>query len=155
MKRLLLIICLIVAIFVVILHGCRHLLFGIELPYKFRQEYDQIVKIEILKRYGSEYDPARVEVLKTLDVAEHRTFIDDLIKVEGSRVGAIAVSGFGAHIIRITYRNGEIELIGPYNNGYVSVDGRLYTDCYVMDKNQFYDLLSRVLGEVITPPTLG
>ena len=137
-----------------ILSGCFFVTKG---PYTFRQEFDQIVKIEILEREqgADEYDPARVKVLKTLDITEHRAFIDDLMKVEGSRVGLNSASGFGKHIIRITYRNGEIELIGVYNNGYVSVDGRLHVDCYGMDKDQFYDFLSRVLGEEITEPTLG
>ena len=140
-----------------VLSGCFFVTKG---PYTFRQEFDQIVKIEILEKEQdlsdlSDYDPARVKVLKTLDITEHRAFIDDLLKVEGSRVGLDPATGFGDHIIRITYRNGEIELIGAYNNGYIPTDGRLRSDCYGMNKEQFYDLLSRVLGEEITEPTWG
>lgn len=137
-----------------ILSGC---FFVSNEPYTFRQEYDQIAKIEIVNKEQDidGYDPARVKVLKTLDITEHRAFIDDLVKVEGSRVGLDPPSGFGTYIIRITYRNGEIELISDYNNGYVSINGRVYNDCYCMDKDQFYDFLSRVLGEEITEPTWG
>lgn len=146
---------LIVSLIVAVLVGC--FLFDTNQPYKFRQEYDQIAKIEIVNKEQDidGYDPARVKVLKTLDITEHRAFIDDLVKVEGSRVGLDPPSGFGTYIIRITYRNGEIELISDYNNGYVSINGRVYNDCYCMDKDQFYDFLSRVLGEEITEPTWG
>ena len=121
--------------------------------YEFRQEYDQIVRIEILEKmqYTSGYDPNKVEVLKTLDITEHRTFIDDLMKVDCVRVYYDPPLGFGDHIIRITYRNGEKELISVYNSGYVSVEGTVTEDYHMMDNDQFYDLLSGILGEQLSP----
>ena len=143
---------LLVSLIVVLLAGCFPL--TANQPYKFRQEFDQIVKFEILAKEEdvSGYDTP-MEVLKTLDANEHRTFINDFMKVEGSRVGLDPPSGFGTYIIRITYRNGEIELISDYNNGYISADGIVNEDNYCMDKHQFYDFLSEVLGERVTEPT--
>lgn len=127
------------------------ILFGIDRPYKFRQEYDQIVKIEITQKEQdiSGYEVPK-KVLKVLKPSEHRAFIDDLKKVDGSYVGMDPPDGFGMYIIRITYRNGEVELISEHNNGYISVDGIIYEGVYCMNKDQFYDFLSRVLGERIT-----
>ena len=143
---------LLVGFIVVGLLGC--FLFTANRPYKLRQEIDQIDKIEILKKeeplFG--YDTP-MEVLKTMNITEHRTFIDGLLKVEGSRVGLDPPSGFGTHIIRITYRNGEIELISDYNNGYISTDGVVHADNYCMDKDQFYEFLSKILGEQVKEPT--
>ena len=129
------------------------LLLTFDWPYKFRQEYDQIVRIEILAKeefISGYYVP--MEVVKTLDISEYRIFLDELMKIEGSRVGLDPPSGFGAYIIRITYRNGEIELISDYNSGYISGDGIVREIYYCMDSDQFYDFLSRVLGEQITEP---
>ena len=124
-------------------------------PYQFRQKFDQIIKIEILEKEEpkSGYD-IPMKVLKTLDISEHRTFIDDFMKVDGSRVGLDPPTDFGTHLIRITYRNGEIELISDSNNGYISVDGIVYTANYCMDDDEFYDFLSRVLGVQVTELTL-
>ena len=133
---------------VVVLLGC--FFFTTNRPYELRQEINQIDKIEILKKeeplYG--YDVA-MEILKTIDITEHNAFIDGLLKVEGSRIGLDPPSGFGTYIIRITYRNGEIELFSDYNNGYISIDGIVHTDNYCMDKNEFYEFLSEILGEQI------
>lgn len=129
-------------------------LFGANQPYKFRQELDQIVKIEIVKKEQDTggYDVPKV-VLKTIDPSEYKAFIEDLKKVEGVRIGMHQGLGFGMYIIRITYKNGEIELISDYNNGYISTDGKVHEDAYSMNKEQFYDFLSRVLGEEVTEPT--
>ena len=156
MKRALLTLGITVAILGLLFYGCCCFIFGaFHQPYKFRQDYDQIAKIEIVKKRIDRidmvgYDPATLVILKTLDTSEHRTFIDELVKVEGSRVGMDPSEGFGRHIIRITYRDGEVELIGHYNNGYISVDGKLHQDCYSMDKDQFLGFLSKVLEMEIT-----
>lgn len=143
---------LLVSIIAVILLG--YFLLTTNQPYIFRQAFDQIVKVEILAKEEdiSGYDTP-MEVLKTLDVSEHRAFIDAFMEVEGFRIGMDPPSGFGTYIIRITYRNGEIELISDYNNGYISVDGVVHTDNYCMDRDQFYDFLASVLGEQVTEPT--
>ena len=124
--------------------------------YQFRQEFDQITKIEILEKekpLSGGYD-VPMKVLKTLDTSEHRAFIDDFMRVDGSRVGMDPPTDFGTYLIRITYRNGEIELISDSNNGYISVDGIVYTANYCMDDDAFYDFLSGVLGVQVTELTL-
>ena len=131
---------LIVSLIASILFVC--FLLATNQSYKFRQEFDQIVKIEILKKDTYGYDTSTaVEVLKTLDTTEHRAFIDNFMKVEGFRIGSDPPSGFGTYVIRITYRNGETELISDYNNGYVSADGIVHIDNSCMEREQFYDFL--------------
>ena len=57
-------------------------------PYQFRQKFDQIIKIEILEKEEPKYGyDTPMRVLRTLDISEHRTFIDNFRKVDGSRVG--------------------------------------------------------------------
>ena len=145
---------LIVFILVVcVLSGCW---FITEAQYEFRQEFDQIVSIEILKKqYDSINVDVPMDVIKTIDPAEHKDVIDALLAAQGSRVGLEPGTGFGVYIFRITYKNGEMEMIGDYNNGYITPNGEVHQGIYSFDSKQFYEVISRFLGEEVTPPTLG
>ena len=147
MKKNILLVAFIAVCFVLFLYMSANL------SYQFRQDLDHIVKIEIIKKEATiSGEIISIEVLKTLDVSEHKTFINDLKKVRGSRVGMDPPDGYGTHIIRITYQDGEIELIGPVNNGYISVDGIIHTDNFGMNEDQFYEFISGVLGEEVKNP---
>jgi hypothetical protein len=94
-------------------------------PYTFRQEFDLIVSIEILKKEYDSISPyTPMHVIKTINPAMHQELIDALLKIEGSRIGLDPGTGFGVYIIRSTYRDGEIEMLGDYNNGYITADGK-------------------------------
>ena len=125
-------------------------------PYEFRQAFDQIMSIEILKK---EYDTASIDdpmnFIYTVDPSLHRSFIDDLIKIEGGRMGLDPTTGFGVYIIRITYKDGEMEMIGNYSNGYITPDGIVHEDVYMFKREQYYAFLSDVLGVKITDYLYG
>lgn len=120
-------------------------------PYEFRQNFDQIVSIEILKK---EYDSVSTDTptynIHTVELAEHRAFIDGLLQIEGGRAMLEPGTGFGMYIICITYKDGEKEMIGNYNNGYITPKGDLYQDTYRFDAEAYYAFLSKVLGQEIT-----
>ena len=125
-------------------------------PYTFRQEFEQIVSIEILKKESDSISPyTPMHVIKTINPAMHKELIDALLKIEGSRIGLEPGTGFGVYIIRITYKDGEMEMLGDYNNGHITADGKLHEDIYAFNSEQYYQVISNFLGEVITPPTLG
>ena len=143
----------IITLVVCILSGC--FLISDE-PYTFRQEFEQIVSIEILKKEYDSISPyTPMHVVKTVEPTMHQELINDLLKLEGGRIGLEPGTGFGVYIIRITYKDGEIEMLGDYNNGYITPDGKLHEDIYAFDSDQYYQVISNYLGEVITPPTLG
>lgn len=131
-------------------------LFVTEEPYKFRQEFDQIASIDILRKEYDSIDAfTPMDVVKTLDESDYRACVDALLSADGGRVGLEPGSGFGFYIIRITYQDGEIEMIGNDNNGYITVDGRLREDCYSFNMEQFYKIISRFIGEEVVSPTLS
>jgi hypothetical protein len=130
---------------------CSGCFFNSDGPYEFRQTFDQIVSIEILrKEYDSVLTDTPMSVIYTVEPAEHQGFIDNLMEIEGGRVGLDPNTGFGMYIIRITYKNGEMEMIGNYNNGYITPNGEVHQDIYAFDSVQYYAFLSDVLGREIT-----
>ena len=129
----------------IMISGC---FFITEEPYEFRQEFDEIVSIEILKKeYDSINADTPMNVIKVIESADHRALIDDLLAAKGSRIGLDPSTGFGMYIIRITYQDGEMEMLGNYNNGYITPDGELREDVYCFDREQYYAIISKYLGE--------
>lgn len=135
-------------LFVGVLSGC---FFNTDEPYEFRQAFDQIVTIDIPKKeYDSTSTDTPMNVIYTIEPSAHKNFVDELLKIDGGRIGLEPGTGFGMYIIRITYKDGEIEMIGNYNNGYISPNGHVHQDIYAFDTKQYYAFLSSVLGEEIT-----
>lgn len=137
-----------VMLILVLTSGCS---FVSDCPYEFRQDFDQIKKIEIVKK---EYDSIRtdtpIQLIKVLDESEHQAMIDAILDADGSYVGLEPGTGFGLYIIRIYYQNGEIELLGQYNNGYISPDGEIHQDIYAFDREDFNAIISEFLDDEIT-----
>ncbi len=127
-----------------LLCGC----FSANQKYEFRQDFEQIATIEILKK---EYDSIDINtpmnVIKTIDPQQHRAMIDALVKAKSAPMLAPPSTGVGMYIIRITYLDGEIELLGDYNIAYISPDGELYQDRFFFYRDDFYAVISEFLGE--------
>ena len=125
-------------------------------PYIFRQSVDQIDSIEIAIK--ERYDPDLTEapvVLKILDRQEHQEIIDELSNAEGNVVLSPPGRGIGVYIIQIIYKDGEIEMIGEYNNGYITPEGEVCQESYCFNSKQFYKIISRFIGETIEQPTFN
>ena len=127
------------------LMGC---FFSREEKYEFRQEFDQIVSIEILKKeYDSNDATTPAKMIKAIPPEEHRALIDALLELEGFRLFYEPSTGVGMYYIRITYKDGAQELMGNYSTAYITADGKLHEDNYSFCREPFYDLISRLLGE--------
>ncbi len=127
-----------------------------EEKYECRQEFDQIVSIDILRKdYDSIDASTPAKVIKTIPPEEHKALIDALLELEGFRIFCEPSRGIGLYYIRITYKDNEQEMIGNYNNAYITPDGKIYEVNYTFHREQFFDLVSRFLGEEITDYTYG
>ena len=121
-------------------------------PYEFRKPFDQIESIEIaVKEYGYGSYDAPMEVVLTIDSANHSKLIESLLAIPGGR-SVTPGSGFGSHIIVITYKDGMKEYLGSYNNGYMTADGKMHYDSYAFESNAFFKLISFYVGEEVTEP---
>ena len=138
---------------IIILSGCYP---TVKKQYEFRQGVDQIEKIEIALK--EEYDlnlKEKAKILKTLNVEEHQAIVDALWATEGNEVLSPPSRGIGSYIIQITYKNGEVELIGSYNNGYITPEGKVVQQGYKFDYDRYFEIISQFLGKKVEDPTLG
>lgn len=119
--------------------------------YEFRQGVDQIQKIEIVKQAEMCLDAiVPVSVEKEFEPDEFQMVVDAIMELDGGRVALDPPTGFGLYQIRITYADGEIEIIGNYSKGYISCDGVLHEEFFSLDKEQYYKMISEFLGKEIT-----
>lgn len=131
----------------VMLSGCFLRLVNREGPYEFRQGLDQVVSIEILD-IDFDYEGNANNVLMTIDPSMHSEVINGLLELPGIRIGLDPSTTFGPYIFRITYQNGERELIGRDNNGYITPKGKLRVSNYCFYTEPFEEFLFGVLGEI-------
>ena len=124
-------------------------------PYEFLQPTDQIVSIEIAKMEDT--SPVTVdlimdaEILYILEPEEYQAFVDSIVALPGGRAGNDPPSGIGIYFVRITYKDGMIELIGDMNNGSISPDMDYDDDVYVFNIKAFLQFLSEFSEEVEIP----
>lgn len=130
--------------------GCNFENIDLTPEYEFRQGVDQIQSIEILeKEYVSVRTDTPMYVLKSFDSSQFQMIIDKINEITIIKRFNSSASGFGYYIIRITYKNGEIDLLGNYNTGYYTTDGKLHQESFFLNDEQYYELLSELLGEEI------
>lgn len=123
-----------------------------EAQYEFRQDFEQIEKIEIVAHEIDQSVLDSMEPVKVLDSAERKMLIDALLEMDGGFNNMNPSELFAEYVIRITYRNGEVELICDWTSGYVDQDGELHYINYLFDTEQYCALLSDLLGETVTHP---
>ena len=143
--------CTIMILLLLFLPGCS---FGLTYAaqYEFYQDFEQIEKIEIVIH---EYDKSLLEPMepvKVLDPTECKTLIDGLLKMDGGFNHMNPSSLFGDYLVRITYRNGAVEIIGDWISGYIDLSGELHINDYMFNTEQYCALLSSILEELVTHP---
>ena len=135
--------CILICIFCVLLSGCGFFPV-VRKPYSFKQEIANVYSIEIVRKLYDTLDPiGEVEVETTLQEDLYDGFMEALVLIDGNYVLEGAAFNFGKYIVRITYFNGEVELISEYNSGYVTPEGILVQEHYWFDHDQFYALLAK------------
>lgn len=97
--------------------------------YTFRQERQNMEKVEICA-YTHEYDGdgGSREPLLVLPESEIDALWTDILALDCHEFILLdSILSYGSLVITITYINGEIEMIGIYNIGWISADGTLTT----------------------------
>ena len=115
--------------------------------YVFWNPDDQIASIEILRKTAdtaSIDDPT--EVIFTVSTEEYTDFLSKLKTVPGEHQAADPLTGLGPYIIRITYKDGEIVLIGYANTVYEQPDGKRRYYYFTFDFDAFHDFIAQMLG---------
>ena len=128
------------------------LLVSCTVPYSFMHgEPDidtiqiEIVNIETEMGYheGSPYNEENILVIKVIETDKNEEFLSDFKKIKsyqpnfGSRIDSI--SGVA---IRITYANGDVELITSYGTATVE-DGEIHNQTTTFDSDVFSELIEK------------
>lgn len=128
------------------------LLVSCAVPYEFSQEISdlehlkiEIVNIEVAMGYhsGEPYNEENISVIKVIENNKKEAFLSDFNQIEsyqpnvGSRIESVSGEG-----IRITYQNGDIELITDYGTATVT-SGEIQNYTTTFDSEQFTELLEK------------
>lgn len=116
----------------------------------WRQEKTSVQKVEICS-YDS-YSKERT-VIAQLSNDDAQEILDEISNLECSQWGpGDHPREYGPIIICVTYLDGEIEMIGFYNIGYITVDGtRCLTPYFFEDSRAFYLLICKYVEPQLLP----
>ena len=136
----------------ILLVSCAILLVSCAVPYSFMHGEPDIdtIKIEIVNlktemgyHVGSPYSEENVSVIKVIENDKIEDFLSDFKKIKsyqpyfGSRIDCIT-----GEAIRITYANGDIELITHHGTATVT-NGEIWNQTTTFDSDAFSELIDK------------
>lgn len=138
-----------ILVLILLLCGCE----PESVQYPLRQPSESIQTIELLKdmRDISDIDkPVDFSVLYSVPEAEIMDFIEAFSELRCAKSFGDCPTEFGVLAIRITYDNGDVEIVGTDNNGYFTATKSKY-GTYYFDKEEFYNFFARYVDESTLP----
>ena len=118
--------------------------------FPLRQSVENMSKIELLMDFTPVGEGTEFTVLQEISKENHETFINELLGLECRKVFGDMPTDFGVIAIRITYVDGNIEMIGHGNNAYFTED-RNYYGAYYFQYEDFKELFSHYVDESLLP----
>ena len=118
-------------------------------PYTFRQDSSKIDKVEIYKI--DDQTNTKTAIVQLSDEAG-QLLVSELATMTCNRFG----SGdhprrYGQLAIGITYSDGEVEIIGLVNSGFIDVDGKEAILDYFFDAKDLYTLITKYVDPSLLP----
>ena len=128
------------------------LLVSCTVPYSFMHGEPDIdtIQIEIVNletemgyHAGFPYNEENISIIKIIDIDKNEEFLSDFKKIKsyqpnfGSRIDSIS-----GEAIRITYANGDVELITRYGTATVK-NGEIHTQTTTFDSDAFSELIEK------------
>ena len=118
--------------------------------FPMHQPTDNISKIELLENVAPIGEPIEFSVVFEIPKESYDEFIDLLLSMECSKAFGDRPTEFGVLAIRITYTNGDIEMIGHANNAYFTAN-RDYYGAYYFYYEDFKELFSHYVDKSLLP----
>ena len=143
MKRIAILVMLLSLVF----SGC---IFKRKTNYEFLHSADQIVSIVLLDNDDHNTLLAREPnptVLCVISEEEFESVISTLANIPGNKVINDPPRGYGSVVIRITYSNGDFELIGRHNSSVHLASGRDYSENFLFNQEGFCEFLLKYVDE--------
>lgn len=136
----------ILILLITILPGCSDTV----VQFPMHQSTENIIKIELLKDIAPISEPIEFSVLYEIPEESFGEFIDLFSNMPCRKGFLDCPTEFGVLAIRITYINGDIEMIGHGNNAYFT-DDQDYYGTYYFSYDDFRELFSHYVDETLLP----
>lgn len=118
-------------------------------PYPFRQDADNIEKVEI---YENDYQTKTRTLIVQLAESEGSKLVSEIATLRcGKYAPGDHPRDYGSLIIYITYADSEVEMIGLHNIGFVNAEGREGLTHYYFDAKRLYDLIVKYVDPALLP----
>lgn len=105
---------IIMILILLILTGCSR----IPETYQFTAPIDSIKSIELIQNNNPNGEGTNEEffvILKSLDKTDSEDFMHAVYEIPTKRVGTPPPWGYGPYFARVTYSNGDIDILGVWN----------------------------------------
>lgn len=109
--------------------------------YPFEQNLDYIEKVEICQYTYHIQDP-EIVVLTILEKSTALSLLNRVEELECYRHWGDHTQDFGEKVVKITYTDGETEVLGFCNTAYIDMEGKWWLKGYYFDEDQFSKLIS-------------
>lgn len=118
-------------------------------PYSFRQEASNIERVEI---YEIDDQAGTKTSIVQLSAEDGQLLVEELATMTCNRTGpGDHPRGYGRLAIGITYTDGEIEIIGLVNSGFIDAEGREGLLKYFFDAKELYTVITKYVDPDLLP----
>ena len=115
-------------------------------PYTFRQDKSNIVKIEVCT--FDTYHRKVIAPIVQLTDSEAEQVMTKLSNMMGYEYFPMDIpNDYGEAVICIHYLNGETEVIGLYNTGWITSDGKMKISLFTFYYDEIRELILSLVGE--------
>lgn len=111
--------CIAIIMVLFLLSGCSR----IPETYQFSNPVNTIVSIEMIRNQNPNKEGINEEfffVIRSLDKTEFKDFMNAVYEIPTKRVGTPPPWGYGPYFARITYTNGDIDILGIWNLEFIA-----------------------------------
>lgn len=122
--------------------------------YPLEQDLDNVEKVELCRYTYHTSDPL-ISSIAVLDNSEADSLLQNLGTLECYRHFGDHTQDFGEIVVKITYTDGQAEVIGSWNTGRVDTEGKLWLTGYYFDEEAWKALLLKNISPDILADTGG
>ena len=127
-----------------VVSGCSY-----EGPYPFRQDSSNIERVEI---YEIDDQAGTKTSIVQLSAENGQLLVAELATMTCNRAGpGDQPRGYGRLAIGITYTDGEIEIIGLVNSGFIDTEGREGLLKHFFDAKELYTVITKYVDPDLLP----
>ncbi len=126
--------------------------------YVFRHGIEMVDRVELLynqsEEYSDGYESFEFQIIRELQGDELISFMNEVYMLDTAKGGYPPRWGYGWYVAKVTYSNGDVEMLGSYNIEFIS-SGKEQTGVgrYYFTGDAFEETFSRYVATENYPTT--